>query len=200
MPRRKLTVIFYEGLTEEKFYPLIFQKYLNQNIKRIYRKLKGGSGVNQEIFSHLSYILSDGDNDNFDIYSYAFIDREGSKETASLFCPQAIHKRLGNERIKVIRSVEAIKMIESWFFYDLEGICSYAGIKCTKSLRGNYSNPHMQDAQSLANLIKKGSKRKIYIKGEEAFLKSLSIDKILDKCADLKNGLDLINSEASNTQ
>jgi hypothetical protein len=91
--------------------------------------------------------------------------------------------------------LEAIIMIESWFFYDLKGICDYIGLKFTDNLRRTYSNPERLTHKDLQGLFRKGTKRQHYIKGEKGFLEKLSIEKIYENCTDLKNGIQMIRKD-----
>jgi len=197
MSRLKLALIMYEGLTEQVFYKHVFKNYLPKTISPIHRNLKGGSGREKEVRAWLSYILTDSKYDNYDLYAYVFIDREGPATKVSNFQSEAIVNRLNNTRVKSVCSIEAIKMIESWFFHDIEGICKYAGLSYTSTLQKNYCSPPMYDAKTLGQLIQKGSKKKVYIKGEEAFVKALDIDRIYNNCPDLRNGITLINNECT---
>ena len=86
-------------------------------------------------------------------------------------------------------------MIESWFLYDIEGICKYIGLEYTKTLAGKYANPEKFDSRDMAELFRKGSRKRYYKKGDEGFLKSLDIEKIYGNCKDLKNGIEMINND-----
>lgn len=86
-------------------------------------------------------------------------------------------------------------MIESWFFYDLEGICDYIGLKLTDALRRNYSSPERLTHKELQRLFQKGTKRHHYIKGEKSFLEKLDMQKIYENCNDLKIGINMIRKD-----
>ena len=86
-------------------------------------------------------------------------------------------------------------MIESWFFYDLEGICDYIGLNFTDSLRKNYFNPERLTHKDLQGLFRKGTKRQHYIKGEEGFLEKLDIENIYENCTALKKGIEMIKKD-----
>lgn len=128
------------------------------------------------------------------MYVYAFIDKEGARSDVSAFDATAILKALKYEKIKIsnikqIDKIEAIIMIESWFFHDLEGICKYINLEYTKTVKRNYSNTEILKSTHLSELFKKGKTKKHYKKGEESFLNSLDIEKIYNNCSDLRTGI-----------
>ena len=86
-------------------------------------------------------------------------------------------------------------MIESWFFYDLEGICEFIGVKFTDSIRRTYSNPEKLTHKDLQSLFRKGTKRQHYSKGEKGFLERLDIEKIYNNCSALKEGIKAIKND-----
>lgn len=192
--QEKLAYIFYEGFTEEIFYKKVFRNYLN-GIPNKTKNLESGTGINKEIANELYYFLNNKKNRNIDLYVYAFIDREGTKNDLVEFDAAAILKALNKRQIKKIEKIEAIIMIESWFFYDLKGICDYIGLKFTDTLRRTYSNPERLTHKDLQGLFRKGTKRQHYIKGEKGFLEKLSIEKIYENCTDLKNGIQMIRKD-----
>ncbi|MFT8314006.1 MAG: hypothetical protein ABF633_07070 [Clostridium sp.] len=196
--QERLAYIFYEGFTEEIFYKKVFRNYLN-GIPNKTKNLESGTGINKEIANELYYFFSNKKNKNIDLYVYAFIDREGTKNDLVEFDADAILKVLNKKQIKKIEKIEAIIMIESWFFYDLEGICNYIGLKLTDSLRRTYSNPERLTHKDLQGLFRKGTKRQHYIKGEKGFLEKLSIGKIYGNCTDLKTGIQMIRKDFKKT-
>lgn len=199
--RGGVAFFFFEGDTEDLFYKKIINEYVvrPRGIKRIYKNLKTGTGVNKQIANELYHFLKDSGNKDVDIYVYAFIDREGSRSKVPEFNSEAILKAVeeyvSTKQIRSMYSIEAIKMIESWFFYDLEGICNYVGFKMTKSMQQTYHNTERLDKRDLTKLFQKGSRRRYYKKGEEGFLNSLDLGKIYENCSDLKNGIDKINCD-----
>ena len=194
--RKKRLYIFLEGKTEDVFYKKIAERYL-KSISKEYKNLKTGTNINKEIAKHLYHIIKDSSNSKYDLYVYAFIDKEGAKNDTSEFDADAILKALKEEKvniknIKKIDAIEAVFMIESWFFYDIEGICKYINLECTETLKKNYSNTEKFKHTDLAALFKKGKSKKFYKKGDEKFLNSLDIEKIYNNCSDLRKGIENI--------
>lgn len=194
--RKKLLYIFLEGNTEDVFYKKIADKYL-KSISKKYKNLKTGTNINAQIVKYLYHFIKDNSNSKYDLYVYAFIDKEGARSDVSEFNAAAILKELKKEKVKIanikeIAAIEAIFMIESWFFHDLEGICKYINLECTETLKRNYSNTEKFKNTDLAALFRKGKSKKFYRKGEESFLNSLDIEKIYNNCDDLRKGIENI--------
>ena len=193
--RKKLVYIFLEGKTEDVFYKRITNKYLKPFPKK-YKNLQTGTNINMQIVRNLYHFLSDNSNLEYDLYVYAFIDKEGARSDISVFDSSSILMKLGEniktDTIKELDSIEAIFMIESWFFHDLEGICRYINLSYTDTLKKNYSNPERLTDIHLSELFKKGNTKKRYKKGEDGFLNSLDIEKIYNNCSDLRSGIECI--------
>lgn len=194
--RKKLLYIFLEGKTEDVFYKKIADRYLKSFTKK-YVNLETGTNINKQIAKHLYHFIENSSNSKYDLYIYAFIDKEGSKNDTSEFNATAILKALKVEKVKIrnikeLAAIEAIFMIESWFFHDLEGICKYINLQYTGTLKKNYSNTEKFKNTDLAALFKKGKSKKFYRKGDESFLNSLDIEKIYNNCSDLRTGIECI--------
>jgi hypothetical protein len=193
--RKKLVYIFLEGKTEDVFYKKITEKYL-KSLPKKYKNLKTGTNINAQIVRNLYHFIEDSSNSEYDLYVYAFIDREGARSDVSEFDASAILKELKKfvktNAIKEIAAIEAIFMIESWFFHDLEGVCRYINLSYTETLKKNYSNAERFTSSHLSELFKKGKVKRHYKKGEESFLNSLDIEKIYNNCSDLREGIQRI--------
>lgn len=94
-----------------------------------------------------------------------------------------------------IEKIEAIIMIESWFFYDLKGICDYIGLPYTDNLKRTYSSPERLTHRDLQKLFRKGTNKQHYIKGEKSFLEKLDIDKIYRNCSVLNYDIYMIRRD-----
>jgi len=192
-PRKKLVYIFLEGKTEDVFYKKITDRYL-KSLPKKYKNLQTGTNINMQIVKNLYHFIEDKANSKCDLYVYAFIDKEGARSDVSGFDAEAILMKL-REKVKIntikdVVAIEAIFMIESWFFHDLEGICKYINLAYTGTLKNNYSNVEKFRDTDLSGLFKKGKIKKHYKKGEEGFLNSLDIEKIYANCSDLREGIE----------
>lgn len=195
MPQKnaKIALFLLEGDTEEVLYKAIFKRFIDPKIPRKYINLESGSGINKSVAKNLEYYLKC--NKNKTVYCYVLIDREGPRSKIPEFNGDAILSALKCKRLIRVERIEAIQMIESWFFYDLEGICKYIGLNCSKSLQHKYANPEKLTRKDLADLFRKGTKRVYYKKGDESFLKILKLDKIYKRCKELKEGILIIKSD-----
>lgn len=193
--KEKIAYLLLEGKTEQVFYKKIFDTHL-QGISKKVINLKSGSGINKRVAKELYSLLKSNSKSSQEMYVYVFIDREGPRSKEPEFDPEAILELLRTQvsvdAIQVLTSIEAIQMIESWFFYDLEAILKHIGLKDSKSIRQSYSNPEKFTHKDLQNLFKKGSKNTYYTKGEESFLNKLDTDKIYDKVKELQEGMQRI--------
>lgn len=192
--RQKLLYIFLEGKTEDVFYKKITDRYLKSFPKK-YKNLQTGTNVNTQIAKHLYHFMENSSNSKYDLYIYAFMDREGARSDTPQFNETAILQALKKQNVKInnikkLAAIEAIFMIESWFFHDLEGICKYINLTCTSTLKKNYSNAEKFKSNDLSALFRKGKNKKPYKKGDESFLNSLDIEKIYNNCSDLRNGIE----------
>ncbi len=189
--------IFFEGVTEVVFYRRIFDKYLN-NISKKTKNLKTGTNINKQIASHLYNYLSCKSNKDKELYVYAFIDREGPRTSSPQVNADEIKKQLRNtdlsakviDNIKKIESIEAVCMIESWFFYDIDSILKYLKAPISNSIIKKYNNPERLNSKDLGELFKKY--KRVYIKGEKSFLSMLNIEIIYGRCVELREGIDNI--------
>lgn len=89
---KKIAYIIYEGITEERFYKYIFNKYISRYIKRKYKNLGTGCGINKEVAKHLIYFAKQ--NPGMKIYAYVFFDREGTRANIPVFNASWIKKLL----------------------------------------------------------------------------------------------------------
>lgn len=103
--------------------------------------------------------------------------------------------------MKRILSVDAILAdpdIESWFFYDIEGIYRFLRAKRSQRTTSKYSNP--------TNLCKKDLQRlfarfdNVYTPGRRAehVIRSLNIRRIVSGCTNLSEGIERIKAQANN--
>lgn len=189
----KIAMFLLEGDTEEALYKAIFDRFLDIRIPRKYKNLESGSGINRSVAKNLEYYLKC--NADKTVYCYVLIDREGPRSKIPEFDGEAILSALKCKRLVRVEKIEAIQMIESWFFHDIEGICDYIGLKFSKNLQRKYDNTEQLTRKDLADLFRKGTKILYYKKGDKSFLMSLNLDKIYQKSKELKGGISMIMSD-----
>jgi hypothetical protein len=101
--------------------------------------------------------------------------------------------------MKCILSVDAILAdpdIESWFFYDIEGIYKLLGVRKSQRSTKKYRNPNNLCKKDLQQLFRRFDK--LYLPGRRAthLINSLDIKKIVCNCKELREGIQLIQSQA----
>lgn len=175
----KCLVLFIEGDTEIEFYKRLVS-IIRENhsagqldTKIIYRNVKGIGGYKKEVTrifkkdilvkykSHTFVVALCRDTDVFEFAQKPKI-RWGEVE-----------KQLKEEGAKRVIHVQAVKAIEDWFLYDLEGVCKYLNIPLTQPTgRTGYDK--------LSNLFKRANKT--YIKGRmtKGFVENLDVSKIVN--------------------
>lgn len=95
-----------------------------------------------------------------------------------------------------VNLIKATQQIESWFFYDIEGIYIYLKVPKSQRKRNAYQPPERFGYRDLQRLFEKYGKT--YMKGKraESFINKLDIEKIVCNCKELREGIQLIQSQA----
>ena len=130
---------------------------------------------------------------------YCCVDTERQKRTATPFDLPLIHKAVQDRNLVQVLSVDAILAkpeLESWFFYDIEGIYGFLRAKTTSRNTKKYSNPHNFGKKDLQRLFQRFGKE--YKPGRRAknFIDNLDIEAIVSRCAELKAGVEAIKTQA----
>ena len=91
----------------------------------------------------------------------------------------------------------ATQQIESWFFYDIEGIFKYLEVPKSQRNARTYGTPEKFNYKDLQRLFERYGKT--YAKGRRAanVINSLDNDKIVRSCKELREGIQLIQSQAA---
>ena len=196
MPNRNPNSILflYEGATEPAFYNKIFNNYLPHRRIRIRKKnLYGISNITKKVASQIErHLLTNSDENH--IHVFVAYDREG---------PRIIESKLNTEflirnfvspgsGIQSINEIIATQDLESWLFFDIEGIFNFLRVPKSKRNVKKYRNTESIKNYTLAQLFKDCNRT--YFKGErvENFLDSLDIDKIYANVPELQKGIELM--------
>jgi len=93
-------------------------------------------------------------------------------------------------QIKSINEIIATQNLESWFFYDIEGIYNFLRVPRNERNPHKYYNVESTNYRTLSYLFRKYNK--IYLKGRSVgvFLKRINIQKIYNSCEDLRVGIE----------
>jgi hypothetical protein len=188
----KSILFLYEGDTEREFYDIIFNKYLTpRKIRITQNNLKGIFNINKKVEGRIIFHL-DNHPERKQIYVFIAIDREGPKKTALLINLQSLKTKFlkHGSRIKSINTIIATQDIESWVFYDIEGIYKFLKVPFKERHPQNYSDVEKTNNIVLSQLFRKYGR--LYSKGTrvQGFLKSIDMNKIYSKCFELKKGIE----------
>ena len=180
MPMSKCLVMFVEGETEIEFYKMLISIIRSRHSKGIldtkilYKNLKGIGGYKKEanrkfkkdvIVNNQGYDFTVALCRDTDVFDFA------QKPKINW---NSVEQELKVAGAKRVIHIQAVKAIEDWFLYDLEGICSYLKIPKTKPVGKN-------GYAKLGYLFKKTNR--VYLKGRlvKGFVEQLDMDKITDQ-------------------
>jgi hypothetical protein len=193
---KPVSLLILEGDTEEIFYAIVKNRFLH-NIRFKRANINGQGNVNKDILGEI-YKYTYNNRSDF-VRIYCCIDTERQKCSATPFDLVFVREQVQARQMKCVLSVGAILAdpdIESWFFYDINGIYKFLGVR--KSQRGikKYRNPKNLCKKDLQQLFRRFEK--IYLPGRRAthFINSLDIEKIVGNCKELQEGIHLIQSQA----
>ncbi|MCF7954734.1 MAG: DUF4276 family protein [Phycisphaerae bacterium] len=187
-----LSVLLVEGLTEVVFYNEIKRLFLKNTI---IEHLEGNWNINRKVLDKITYKYSDRP-----VRVYCCVDRESRSGQVPGLDLIAIKEELTSKKMDSVLSVDVIRatiMLESWFFYDIEGIYKYLKTPKPKRTTKKFKPPEKNNWRVLDRLYKQNGKTR-YSKGlkAEGLVKCLDIKGIYNSCEELKNGVDLINKQS----
>ena len=194
---KPVSLLVLEGDTEQIFYPIIRDKFL-KGIRIELRNIKGRGNVNKDVLCEIyKYTYNNRDDA---VRVYCCVDTERQKRTATPLELDIMREQVKLRKLRFVLSVDLLSAdpeIESWFFYDIEGIYKFLGAKTSQRNVKKYSNPKNLCKKNLQRLFHRFEKE--YLPGERAanFINHLDIDKIVTKCKELRDGIALIQSQAT---
>lgn len=172
----KIIVIFVEGDTDYEFYNSLINYYRDNSKSEILSSkifnLKGIGRFESKVASKIKYeILPKYEFENISVvccYDTDVFDL-GKKPPTNW---NIVRKQLKSLGINDFTEVKAVKMIEDWFLYDINGLCKFLKIKVPKKLKGK------DGYEKMKKLFKAGNK--IYQKGSNShrFVSHLNISTI----------------------
>jgi len=204
MARRKATprsrkyttsLIFVEGDTEEEFYELLFKKHLTGISKKTFNLEGNYGGESKVLHRTMDYLWR---HPGATVKIFIFIDRESRKGYPPIdlnVIRETLYKNnKTRKRILNIEEIVATQMIESWFFYDIQGIFNFLRVPSHERNARKYTPIEKLTHIDLSKLFSKYGK--VYIKGKRCrnFLQHLDIDKIYKSCPELRRGITSIIS------
>lgn len=194
---KPVSLLVLEGDTEQLFYPIIRDKFL-KGIRIELRSIRGRGNVNKDVLGEIHKYAYNNQDDL--VRAYCCVDSERQKRTATPLELDIICEQIKVRKLRLVLSVDAILAdpeIESWFFYDIEGIYKFLGAKTSQRNVKKYSNPKNLCKKDLQGLFHRFGKE--YLPGKRAanFINHLDIDKIVTECKELRDGIALIRSQAT---
>jgi len=202
MPRRASdcsnveALIFVEGETDLELFRIAFPRYL-KSFERTTFNMKGNVNACGKILDRTDAYLAR--NRSTKVRILCFVDRESVNGSPPLKRTHIIEALNAHPDIKAyVLSVDvfvATKMIESWFFHDIDGIYKFLRTPLTQRKPHKYSNVKKFGWMDLSKLFKECGGGKRYMKGKRVkhFVESLDIDRIYTECDELRTALEKIN-------
>lgn len=180
-------LILVEGETEIEFYGLIAERFLKGK-KKTTRNLGGTFNINLKVADRILQFHQTHPDNTFDVYVCVDQERPGYP----IINPDVVRtlleenkKWMGSDKLKELRPVIVVLMIESLFFIDIDGIYKY--LKAPKSKRNpkKFSNFRQLTHRDLKTLFE--SFDNYYHKGARCkeFVASLDIKKIVATAEEL---------------
>jgi len=192
-----VSLIIIEGYTEEAFYPYV-KECCFQNLRTQFRNLRGQGNPNKQVLREIYSFFTDYPDTLF--RTYCCLDTETGNRSITPLDLAVIRNEAIERGFYNLLSVDAIladREIESWFFYDLDGIYDFLNVPPEERIMDAYNPAKDYGKFELQTLFRKYGER--YIPGKKAtsFFRSLDLNKIIAECTELRNGIDIIISQAN---
>jgi len=192
-----LSLLLCEGETEEIFYSRVKEICLKNFRTKVDKDLKGLFNINKKINDRILAFARQ--NKKEAIRLYCCVDRESRYGQVPELDVESIIdfiRKEGIEQVLSIDSIIATKQIESWFFYDIGGIYDFLGAPHSRRKIKKYKPPENFGKKDLHRLFEQFGKD--YKSGKRAgnFINHLDIGKIVSNCKVLRDGIELIRSQA----
>jgi hypothetical protein len=200
LPVKPAALLVLEGDTEKVFYARLRAEFLG-GIRLDLRNIKGRGNINKDLLAEIYKYTYNNPNDL--VRAYCCIDTESQNQSATPFDLEVVREKVkASKDMRQVLSVDAILAnpeIESWFFYDIEGIYKFLNAKKSQRNIAKYQNPRNFCKKDLQRLFARF--QKVYTPGERAehFIRSLDIAAIVDRCKELSRGIALIISQAEDS-
>lgn len=192
-----LSLLLVEGDTERLFYERVKAECLVGITGVKLENIRGLWNVNKKIMSCLLTKYREQA-----VRVYCCLDRESRYSKTPEFDLPLLRNEIRAKNLTNILSMDAViatQMIESWMLYDIEGI--YKFIRAPKARRRvrSFRPPEKCRKKDLQRLFKRCGK--FYIEGKRAktLIDALDLQKIATNCVDLRDGIELIQSQATDT-
>lgn len=194
--RQPVSLLILEGETEEVFYSLIRDRYLQQMRVEL-KPLKGRGNVNKDILSKVYQYCYDNRTDLVRVY--CCVDSEAQKRSATPLDLQLLSEKIKTGSMAAVLSINQILAdpdIESWFFYDIAGIYKFLRAKQTQRNVKKYRDPRKFSKKHLQELFRRFGKEYLPGKKTANFINHLNLEKVVSNCPELQKGIELIRTQS----
>lgn len=193
-----ISLLLVEGETDEIFYNRIKSEIIT-DVRNTVDNLRGLYNINRKIIDKI--FRYSNNNPNELIRVYCCIDRESCDKPPPEFDLDLIKKHIREQSFTNILSIAPVlanKQIESWFFHDIENIYQFLRTPRAQRNTAAFNPPQSYGYIDLQRLFKRYNKT--YSKGRRAgnFIQHLDLGKICSNCVELREGIELIKSQANN--
>lgn len=192
--KKPVSLLLVEGDTDILFYKRI-KNIFPKEYRVTIRKVGGVYNINKKTINGIvNYVRQHKDEK---IRVYCCLDRDSRYREVPEFDIKKVKKYIKGEKIKSVLSIDLIKatqQIESWFFHDIEGIYQFLKVPRAQRNLSAFKPPEKFGYKDLQRLFERYGKT--YNKGEKAasFINHLNIEKIVSKCKELREGVQLVQS------
>lgn len=192
-----VSLLLLEGDTESIFYPLVRDKYL-VGMRAVLRQVQCGGNTNKKMLAKIFQYVHEHPSERLRVYCCS--DTDSNNNSPTPLDIGLIRKTVKERNMQCVLSVDKILAdpeIESWFFYDIDGIYEFLRAKKSQRKPDSFKNPKNLGKRELQNLFEQfGS---VYTPGERAnnFVKNLDLNKIVNCCRELRMGIERIKARAT---
>jgi len=195
--KKPISLLLTEGDTDEIFYNRIKDDFLT-GCRITVENIHGLYNINLKIMSRIVDYSKKHEDEIIRVY--CCLDRESRYGQVPEFDVKIITKYVKDENIKKILSINSIiatQQIESWFFYDIDGIYVFLNVPKSRRKPTSFKPPERFGYKHLQRLFERYNKT--YTKGKRAeyFINQLDVNKIASNCNELREGIELIKSQSN---
>jgi hypothetical protein len=197
--KNPISLLLVEGDTDELFYKRIKNSFLN-NHRITIRNLEGLFNINKKVVNAIYNYCQQHKDEQVKVY--CCLDRESREGKTPGFKLKTIIRDIHKYDIRFVLSIDAIiatQQIESWFFWDMETIYKYLKVARSRRRKNAYRPPERYTYHDMIKLFRDHGKA--YNKGKKCgyFIQQLDLDTIIKNCSELRDGIEKIKSQATNT-
>jgi len=197
LSKKPISLLLVEGETDKLFYKRIKNEFFTGS-RVTTQNLYGLFNINKKIINRIVEYSKRHEDERIRVY--CCLDRESRDDKVPEFDIKKITKYVKDENIRKIQSINSIiatQQIESWFLYDIDGIYKFLKVPVSKRNPKSFQPPGKFVYKHLQRLFERYNRT--YTKGKrtENFINQLDIKKIVSNCKELREGIELIQSQSN---